>query len=135
MTYEFKQKVLFKHCDPAGIVFYPRYFEMINDCIESFFDVVLANPFEQLHKFGGVPTAQIQTRFLSPSRHGDQLLFKLQVPNVGNSSAEYRLSASCDEDPRFETIATLVNVNTNGRPTPWPDNVRAKLSEFKGGTP
>ncbi|MEL6103010.1 MAG: acyl-CoA thioesterase, partial [Pseudomonadota bacterium] len=28
MSFQFLQKVLFKHCDPAGIVFYPRYFEM-----------------------------------------------------------------------------------------------------------
>ena len=29
----------FRHCDPAGIVFYPRYFEMMNDAIEIFFRV------------------------------------------------------------------------------------------------
>ena len=27
--------VAFRHCDPAGIVFYPRYFEMINDFVEA----------------------------------------------------------------------------------------------------
>ena len=36
MSFTLTQKVLFKHCDPAGIVFYPRYFEMINDCVEAF---------------------------------------------------------------------------------------------------
>ncbi|CPO21707.1 4-hydroxybenzoyl CoA thioesterase [Bordetella pertussis] len=28
-------EVRFRHCDPAGIVFYPRYFEMINDFVEE----------------------------------------------------------------------------------------------------
>lgn len=47
MLFTFTQKVLFKHCDPAGIVFYPRYFEIINDCIEAFFEQIdhpLARP-------------------------------------------------------------------------------------------
>ena len=57
------QKVLFKHCDPAGIVFYPRYFEMVNDCVEAFFDEALGLPFEDLHDSGAMPTAQIQTKF------------------------------------------------------------------------
>ena len=31
-------EVRFRHFDPAGIVFYPRYFEMINDFVEEWFD-------------------------------------------------------------------------------------------------
>ena len=27
------QEITFRQCDPAGIVFYPRYFEMMNDVI------------------------------------------------------------------------------------------------------
>ena len=46
--YEMPQKVLFKHCDPAGIVFFPRYFEMMNDCVEAFFDKVVEWPFEDI---------------------------------------------------------------------------------------
>ena len=29
--------VRFQHCDPAGIVFYPRYLEMINQTVEEWF--------------------------------------------------------------------------------------------------
>ena len=39
-----RRKVLFKHCDPAGIVFHPRYFETVNDCVAAFFDA-LGDPF------------------------------------------------------------------------------------------
>ena len=39
MGFEFRQTIGFKHCDPAGIVFYPRYFEMFNDCVEAFLTV------------------------------------------------------------------------------------------------
>lgn len=36
MEFSYRQKVLFMHYDPAGIVFFPRYFEMMNDCVEAF---------------------------------------------------------------------------------------------------
>ena len=29
--------IRFRHCDAAGIVFYPRYFEMMNDLVEDWF--------------------------------------------------------------------------------------------------
>ena len=38
-------EVRFRHCDPAGIVFYPRYFEMINDFVEEWFDKGMGLPF------------------------------------------------------------------------------------------
>lgn len=128
------QKVLFKHCDPAGIVFYPRYFEMINDCVEMFFDQVLHLPFEELHRDGGVPTVQIETKFTAPSRHGDALVLRLDIIRVGRTSLGYRMTANCGPEQRFETRATLVNITAQGRPTPWPDAVRNTLMSQNKGT-
>ncbi len=135
MAFSFPQKVLFKHCDPAGIVFYPRYFEMMNDCVEAFFDQVLRVPFEVLLKHGGVPTAQIETRFAAPSRHGDQLLIALHITQVTRRSAKYLMRATCADQLRFETTATLVYVGQNGRADDWPDDLGAKLTAFKDDTP
>ncbi|MFD1807906.1 hypothetical protein ACFSHQ_06310 [Gemmobacter lanyuensis] len=36
MIYRRPIQIEFNHCDPAGIVFYPRYFEMTNSVIENF---------------------------------------------------------------------------------------------------
>ncbi|MBV6656736.1 MAG: acyl-CoA thioesterase [Devosiaceae bacterium] len=133
MVFEMPQKVMFKHCDPAGIVFYPRYFEMMNDCVEAFFDVVLGTPFERLHGSGrAVPTAQIETRFLAPSRHGDPLVLQLVVTAVGNSSMQFAMTALCDDEKRFETRSTLVHTNERGRPSRWPDELRTKLQSCLG---
>ncbi len=38
-------RVEFNHCDPAGIVFYPRYFEMANSVVENFFRDEVDYPF------------------------------------------------------------------------------------------
>ena len=135
MAYEVTQRVLFRHCDPAGIVFFPRYFEMVNDCIEHFFDELLHWPFESMHQIGAVPTAEIRTRFLAPSRHGDRLRLRLQVVRVGRSSLGYRLDAECGAERRFEAEATLVYVNETGRPHAWPDEIKQKLISLMENNP
>ncbi|WP_171131114.1 MULTISPECIES: thioesterase family protein [unclassified Ruegeria] len=131
MAFEIHQKVLFKHCDPAGIVFFPRYFEMMNDCVEAFFDEVLDHPFEALHKTGAVPTAQIETRFAAPSRHGDHLTLRLRIVHLGRTSARYKMTGHAGEALRFETTGTLVNVDAHGRPDKWPPHVAKKLEQEK----
>ena len=127
MAFNFPQKVLFKHCDPAGIVFYPRYFEMINDVIEAFFFEVVKAPFEDMHRIAAVPTAQIECRFLKPSRHGDQLNLQLNSIKVGRTSFQLTIDAYCGGEHRFAAKSTLVYVNEKGLPTPWPDAMREAL--------
>jgi len=129
MSFNFNQKVLFKHCDPAGIVFYPRYFEMINDCVEAFFEEI-GLPFEVLLKTAGVPTAQISTSFQSPSRHGDALVIQLTVKRIGRSSLDLSFEAMCGAEVRFTAESTLVYTDLNGRAQPWPEAVRTKCAQY-----
>lgn len=132
MAFEFQQKVLFRHCDPAGIVFFPRYFEMINDCVEAFFDTCLGAPFEELHEYGGVPTARISARFIAPSRHGDLLGIRLDVGDPGPSSLGLSIRADCGGQARFSAEQNVVFVNSAGRPVRWPDDIRMKLEQHRG---
>lgn len=129
MIFSYPQKVLFKHCDPAGIVFYPRYFEMINDCVEAFFDEI-GTPFEVLHKTAAVPTAQIEVKFTAPSRHGDHLNLTLAVTHLGTASLSLAISATSGDEQRFECTSTLVHIGTNGKALKWPDLIRSALTPY-----
>mgnify|MGYP000005824592 FL=1 len=135
MAFTIHQKVMFKHCDPAGIVFYPRYFEMINDTVERFFDERLMVPFESLHIDGGVPTAQIATTFKAPSRHGDMLDITLTPRRIGRSSLDLEFSALSAGETRFTAASTLVYIGADGRPKSWPDTLRDALTREIGETP
>jgi 4-hydroxybenzoyl-CoA thioesterase len=120
--FEFHHRVLFQHCDPAGMVFYPRYFEMINACVETWFEQEVEVPFNQMHLQLGlsVPTVSTQTKFHAPSHLGDRLIFQMQVQKCGSSSLQLNISVSCDEQLRLTNETTLVLVEQkSGRPTPW----------------
>ena len=133
MEFTCDQRILFRHCDPAGIVFYPRYFEMINDCVEAFFEQVVGLPFSEIHGNGGVPTAEITTRFHAPSRLGEAIVIALRVTDLGRSSMKIRLRATCGAQLRFEARSVLVLVDAAGRPTPWPQAARQRLQECTEG--
>lgn len=128
--FQMQQKVLFRHCDPAGIVFFPRYFEMMNDCIEAFFDHGLKCPFEKFHQTAGIPTATIATTFNAPSRHGDLLDLGLNVTKIGTASFNYEMTCLCGTEQRFVTNTTLVQIDMNGKSTPLSADIKLRLREF-----
>ena len=127
MPFTRKQQIKFRHCDPAGIVFYPRYFEMINDTVEVWFDESLGHSFADIHPQNGVPTGQIQTRFTAPSRLGDELTITLEVQKVGTASLTLNLTAKSADEPRFSAQATLIYVDSQGKSEPWPDALRKRI--------
>lgn len=119
----------FCHCDPAGIVFFPRYFEMANSVVENFFAAELGRPFAAVVSGGnGVPTARITAEFLRPSRLGDLLDFEIAVTRIGRSSAAYRSVARCGGEVRARFEAVLVWTGAGGRPVPWPETLRDGLA-------
>jgi 4-hydroxybenzoyl-CoA thioesterase len=128
MSYTRSIPVEFNHCDPAGIVFYPRYFEMTNSVVENFFADVGGHSFARMMAEGqGVPTARLETNFHAPSRLGDRLDFTLAVTRIGGASIGFTLTARCGQELRITADLTLVWVQT-GRPAPWPEALRHRLA-------
>ncbi|MCH2094876.1 MAG: acyl-CoA thioesterase [Rhodobacteraceae bacterium] len=124
MSFTFQQKILFKHCDPAGIVFYPRYFEIINDAVETLFDQVFHWPFEKLHQQGSVPTVSFNITFIAPSRHGDTLELAIRILRVGGASMTLDITARAGSETRFTAEQVLVHTDRAGRPRPWSAELR-----------
>ncbi len=124
------QHITFQHCDPAGIVFYPRYFEMINETMELWFKEVLNEPFEKLHgpDQKAIPTASMEVTFNAPSKHGEKLIFTLCPEELGNASLKLRFSACCEGEQRLEMTSTIVHIDkTKGTSVPWPAPLREKI--------
>lgn len=115
MTFVRRQTVLFRHCDPAKIVFFPRYFEMINDLFEEWL-ASLDWSFQMLHedRHEGVPTLETNARFHLPCRLGEVLDLALDVTKVGGASFELEFSAHCDGELRWSAASKLVYVHNDG---------------------
>lgn len=80
--------IRFSHCDPAGIVYFPHYFDMFNGLIEDWYTEQLGFNYAKLilGDRHGFPFVHIETDFKLPSRMGEQLDLTLLLERVGRSS-------------------------------------------------
>lgn len=132
MTYERLIQIEFNHCDPAGIVFYPRYFEMVNSVIENFFADVVGRSFASMHNgaSNGVPTVAMEAMFHKPSRLGDKVRFSLRVVKVGGSSVRLVIQGSGPDGLRLQATMTLAWID-GMKAEPWPAEMRAALEAYR----
>lgn len=123
--------VRFADCDPAGMVFYPRYFEMFNGLVEDWCREGLQCSFPELHsKHGwGLPTVHIEAEFPAPSFLGEVLTATLSVREVGTSSISLRIVfRGPDGVDRVHGHVVLVLIDLEKkRPIPIPDDIRARI--------
>lgn len=106
-----QEKIRFKHIDYAGIVFYPRFLEMLNDLVEDWFEEALQRPFSKMHETNGIPTVDLKVQFKNPARLGETLTKKLWVKELKSSSIICGFQYINQEDKTvLEGEVTLVNV-------------------------
>jgi 4-hydroxybenzoyl-CoA thioesterase len=120
-------------CDPAGIIFYPRYFEIFDASTSALFERALGLTKPQLLKtfnIVGFALARTRATFIKPTRFGDDVTVDSGV-TFGNSSFDiaHRLSlkgALCVEGS--ETRVWVARGPGGAlKPLPVPDEVKAKF--------
>ena len=133
-----QEKIRFKHVDYAGIVFYPRFLEMLNDLVEDWFGEALDRPFSKIHETNGIPTVDLKVQFKKAARLGETLTKKLWVKNLGGASV---LCGFTFEDEQGKTClegeVTLVNVAFNTerndiKAEPFSEEIKEKISKYIG---
>lgn len=131
MTFTTDHRVRFAHVDAAGIVFYPRYFEMVNATVEDWFAYEIGCDFRTIHlgRKLGTPTVKLETQFISPSRLGDVLRFSLSVEKLGRSSVTLSVEVRCSDEVRLKLRSVLVCIDLNtGRSISWPEDIRERMA-------
>lgn len=126
--------IRFAHCDPAGIVFYPRYFEMMNGVVEDWCAQGLACSFHEMHiKRGiGLPTVHLETEFIKPAELGESLLAELVVTKLGKTSVELEICFSGQQqDMRLKAKLVLVMMDLKLRKAAAiPDELRTAMQKY-----
>jgi 4-hydroxybenzoyl-CoA thioesterase len=131
MIYSKDIRVEFNHCDPAGIVFYPRYFEMFNSVIENFFADVTGVTFADMHRTPGTgaPLVGVEARFVIPTRLNETLRFTLEVEAVGRSSLKLLIKALHDGRERLSVNMVVVWMQ-DWKSHKWPADMHGKMVAF-----
>jgi 4-hydroxybenzoyl-CoA thioesterase len=127
--------VRFSQCAPAGIIFCPRYLQIVHEIGEDWFREVLDLPYSELtiNRKRGFPMRKLEADDLAPSRLGDCLDIELAVSHVGTTSLHIASDIRCAGDPRalIKTIGVQTDIGT-GSPTAIVGKLRTNIENFKG---
>jgi len=130
------EKIRFKHVDYAGIVFYPRFLEMLNDLVEDWFEEALDRPFSKIHETNGIPTVDLKVQFKKAARLGEVLTKKLWVIKLGSASVTCGFRFEDEQGKTcLEGEVTLVNVAIADdrniiKAEVFNDDIKIKISKY-----
>ena len=138
MGFRFSRKLTIEwgHCDPAGIVFNPRFFEYFDWSTALLLRAALGmEKSDMLEAYGvaGVPLVDTRANFLRPSRFGDEIAIESSIEAVGRSSFEiaHRLfnNGELAVEGREKRVWTVRDARTGGlKSQAMPDDVVRKLN-------
>lgn len=127
--------IRFSHSDPAGIVYFPNYFDMFNGLVEDWFDQRLGLNYAELllsRRFG-LPAVHAACDFRRPSRMGDTLTLGLLIERIGGKSLSLRIPG-LGPDGELRLSAKLVLATTSletNRAIPIPDDLRTVWDHYR----
>jgi 4-hydroxybenzoyl-CoA thioesterase len=82
-------RIAWGDCDPAQIVFYPRYFAHFDESTHELFRAALGAPKPVWTKrFGimGIPMVDTRGKFIVPSMYADDVVIESRIAKFGRSS-------------------------------------------------
>jgi 4-hydroxybenzoyl-CoA thioesterase len=129
--------VRFGECDPAGVVYFPVFFDWFHQAMESWFAEALATPYAEVLQTIGFPAVHTEADFRRPCRIGEPLRIALTVGSLHRKSLrlEYRVLGA--DDTVRATGATVCAViapqpgaGFRFKAVAIPEPLRAKITEF-----
>lgn len=127
-------KVRFGNCDPAGIVYHPQYYYILNFMMEEFLDECIGMRFVEKTRKIGLPVAGIRTEFTETATVGDVLEGKIWIEKLGEKSVRFAmvLADKKTANIKVKCVQTCIFVAMAQKleSVQIPDDLRRKFAEY-----
>jgi len=112
-------------CDPAGIVYYPRYFVMFDNATVALFAAAGLRKHEMVKTYDmvGYPMVDTGARFILPSKWGETITIESHVSEWKRSSFDIKHRVLKGDDLAIEAWETRVWV---GRHPDDPERIKSR---------
>ncbi|MEM1204826.1 MAG: thioesterase family protein [Acidobacteriota bacterium] len=129
------QKIRFDDVDGAGIVYYPKFFDLCHAAFEDFFDSAAPISYPELirDRRQGFPTVAIDSEFTAPLEYGDTVIVALTVSDLGRTSVSFKYTVRRKRDGAccFRAHITTVFIDLDSKkPLPVPPELRSIFGAF-----
>ncbi|EDM74242.1 putative 4-hydroxybenzoyl CoA thioesterase [Plesiocystis pacifica SIR-1] len=134
-------EIRFGDCDPAGIVYFPRFFDFFHQTMETWFPAHLGFPYAEFvrERKLGFPAVHTEADFARPCRFGETVEVRQRVLALGRSSitfgyAIHGLSDDADLRATGKSVCVVMNLDErspeHGRAVAMPEELRARIEAF-----
>lgn len=122
-------------CDPAGIVYFPRFFEYFDACTTALFEAAGFRKAQMLKQYGliGIPLVEASAQFHVPASFGETVNVESRIVEWGNSSfrVEHKLykGSVLGVEGREKRVWTVRDPNTKSglRSEPIPQEIKTRF--------
>jgi YbgC/YbaW family acyl-CoA thioester hydrolase len=104
MAFSTQRKVRFGETDPAGIVYFSRFYEYAHEAFEDMLEAggfAIDRFFESEY---GMPLVHSEANYKIPSKLGDLLRLDLEVDKIGNRSFRYSVGIHGEDGALRATV-------------------------------
>ncbi len=130
-------KIRWGHCDAAGIVYTPHYFDLFNGVIEDWYPAALGLDYHAYMRDRriGLGYAHASADFLMPGLMGDVMEVAVVLNRIGGASFAVTLHAMKDgaEAVRGRMVVVCTDLDAK-KAVPIPDDLRVALEDYKART-
>ena len=130
--------VRFGDCDPAGIVYFPRYFDFFHQAMETWFPAELGFGYDQFvrERKLGFPAVHSEADFERPSRFGERIEIHQRVTRLGRTSIgfAYQVHGGGVRRATGRSVCVVMDLDpsspTHGQAVVMPADLRARIDAF-----
>ena len=131
-------EVRFGDCDPAGIVYFPRFFDFFHQAMETWFPTHLGFGYDEFvtRRKLGFPAVHSEADFERPCRFGERIEIHQRVMRLGRSSIEFAYEVHGPEGRRAtgRSVCVVMNLDpdspAHGKAVAMPEELRARIEAF-----
>ena len=127
MAVTWSSPVRFVECDQQGVVFNAHYLVWADEASNAWWEAI-GLPWDALTDRVDPVVKASTLEWSSSARWGDTVTVEAEGERVGRTSVTVRFTVRVGERVCCVVRITYV-AQADGRPTPWPDDVRALLTE------
>ena len=143
-TFIHHRTIRFGECDPAGVVYYPVFFNWFHECMEAWFEQGLHYSYAQTIQEIGFPAKSCEASFFRPIAMGSQISITLTISELRNKGFALQFEiydGHLDEDDlsaksslaKGSVVCVGIGVQKGEfqfRPMPIPSFLRDKMQHY-----
>lgn len=133
--YVMRRSVLWGDCDPAEMVYTPRFLDYVAEAVNGWFRDVLEEDWYPIKMRRGMvtPIMHATLDFFERLQPGDDIDLTVLVEEVHRSTMSFRVKARNSEgkDAFSARLVHSIVEYTSFRSVPWPDELRQRATAYR----